>query len=41
LTRTPPAWRLAERMLRGELTSPRGATGVLRLPAKALKALAA
>ncbi|HEX3266953.1 MAG TPA: geranylgeranyl reductase family protein [Gaiellaceae bacterium] len=41
LTRTPPAWRLAERMLRGELSSPRVATGVLRLPAKALKALAA
>jgi geranylgeranyl reductase family protein len=41
LTRTPPAWRLAERILRGELSSPRVATGVLRLPAKALKALAA
>jgi geranylgeranyl reductase family protein len=41
LTRTPPAWRLAERMLRGDLSSPRAATGVLRLPAKALKALAA
>jgi geranylgeranyl reductase family protein len=41
LTRTPPAWRLAERMLRGEISSPRAATGVLRLPVKALKALAA
>jgi geranylgeranyl reductase family protein len=40
LTRTPPAWRLAERMLRGEISSPRAATGVLRLPVKALKALA-
>jgi geranylgeranyl reductase family protein len=36
VARTPPAWRLAEHMLRGE-----NATGVLRLPAKALKALAA
>jgi geranylgeranyl reductase family protein len=36
VARTRPAWRLAERMLRGE-----NATGVLRLPAKALKALAA
>jgi geranylgeranyl reductase family protein len=35
VARTPPAWRLAEHMLRGE-----NATGVLRLPAKALKALA-
>jgi geranylgeranyl reductase family protein len=41
LTRTPPAWRLAERLLRGEISSPRAATGVLRLPVKALKALAA
>jgi geranylgeranyl reductase family protein len=41
LTRTPPAWRLAERMLRGEIASPRAARGVLRLPVKALKALAA
>jgi len=41
LTRTPPAWRLAERMLRGELSSPRAARGVLRLPVKVLKALAA
>ena len=41
LTRTPPAWRLAERMVRGELSSPRAATGVLRLPAKALKVMAA
>jgi geranylgeranyl reductase family protein len=36
VARTRPAWRLAEHMLRGE-----NATGVLRLPAKALKALAA
>jgi geranylgeranyl reductase family protein len=41
LTRTPPAWRLAERMVRGDLSSPRAATGVLRLPAKALKVMAA
>ena len=41
VTRTPPAWRLAERMLRGELSSPRAARGVLRLPVKALKTLAA
>jgi geranylgeranyl reductase family protein len=36
VARTQPAWRLAESMLRGEK-----ATGVLRLPANALKALAA
>jgi geranylgeranyl reductase family protein len=40
LTRTPPAWRLAERMLRGEIPYPRAAKGALRLPVKALKALA-
>ncbi len=41
VTRTPPAWRLAEGMLRGELSYPRAANGVLRLPVKVLKALAA
>jgi geranylgeranyl reductase family protein len=41
VVRTPPAWRLAERMLRGEIPYPRAANGVLRLPVKALKALAA
>jgi geranylgeranyl reductase family protein len=41
LTRTPPAWLLAERLLRGEIPYPRAARGVLRLPVKVLKALAA
>jgi geranylgeranyl reductase family protein len=40
IARTPPAWRLAERLLRDELPDPRRANGTMRVPLQALRALA-
>ena len=40
IARTPPAWRLAERLLRDELPDPRRASGTMRVPLQALRALA-
>ena len=40
IARTPPAWRLAERLLRDELPDPRKARGTMRAPLEALRALA-
>jgi geranylgeranyl reductase family protein len=40
IARTPPAWRLAERLLRDELPDPRRAPGTMRAPLEALRALA-
>jgi flavin-dependent dehydrogenase len=40
IARTPPAWRLAERLLRGELPDPRSVSGTMRVPLNALRALA-
>ena len=40
IARTPPAWRLAERLLRDELPDPRKAPGTMRAPLEALRALA-
>ena len=40
VTRTPPAWRLAERLLRDGLPDPGAVRGTMRVPAKALRALA-
>jgi geranylgeranyl reductase family protein len=40
IARTPPAWRLAERLLREDLPDPRWATGTMRVPLHALRALA-
>src|SRR5438270_327564 len=40
IARTPPAWRLAERLLRDELPNPREVSGTMRVPLQALRALA-
>ena len=40
IARTPPAWRLAERLLRDELPDPRSVQGTMRVPLQALRALA-
>jgi flavin-dependent dehydrogenase len=40
IARTPPAWRLAERLLREDLPDPRRASGTMRVPLHALRALA-
>ena len=40
ITRTPPAWQLAERLLRDELPDPRSVSGTMRVPLNALRALA-
>ena len=40
IARTPPAWRLAERLLRDELPDPRAVRGTMRVPLQALRALA-
>jgi geranylgeranyl reductase family protein len=40
IARTPPAWRLAERLLRDELPDPRSVSGTMRVPLHALRALA-
>ena len=40
IARTPPAWRLAERLLRDELADPRRVRGTMRVPLQALRALA-
>jgi flavin-dependent dehydrogenase len=40
IARMPPAWRLAERLLRDELPDPRKAPGTMRAPLEALRALA-
>jgi geranylgeranyl reductase family protein len=40
IARTPPAWRLAERLLRDELPDPRAVSGTMRVPLQALRALA-
>jgi geranylgeranyl reductase family protein len=40
IARTPPAWRLAERLLRDELPDPRSVSGTMRVPLQALRALA-
>jgi geranylgeranyl reductase family protein len=40
IARMPPAWRLAERLLRDELPDPRKARGTMRAPLEALRALA-
>jgi geranylgeranyl reductase family protein len=40
IARTPPAWRVAERLLRDELPDPRAVTGTMRVPLRALRALA-
>jgi geranylgeranyl reductase family protein len=40
IARTPPAWRLAERLLRDELPDPRRPGGTMRVPLQALRALA-
>jgi geranylgeranyl reductase family protein len=40
IARTPPAWRLAERLLRDELPDPRSVSGTMQVPLKALRALA-
>jgi geranylgeranyl reductase family protein len=39
IARTPPAWRLAERLLRDELPDPRRVSGTMRVPLQALRAL--
>jgi geranylgeranyl reductase family protein len=40
IARTPPAWRLAERLLRDDLPDPRAVRGTMRVPLQALRALA-
>src|SRR5438552_12894482 len=40
IARTPPAWRLAERLLREQLPNPRAVSGTMRVPLQALRALA-
>jgi geranylgeranyl reductase family protein len=40
IARTPPAWRLAERLLRDDLPDPRSVSGTMRVPLNALRALA-
>jgi geranylgeranyl reductase family protein len=40
IARTPPAWRLAERLLRGDLPDQRSVSGTMRVPLHALRALA-
>jgi geranylgeranyl reductase family protein len=40
IARTPPAWRLAERLLRDELPDPRAVRGTMWVPLQALRALA-
>jgi geranylgeranyl reductase family protein len=40
IARTPPAWRLAERLLRDELPDPRAVSGTMQVPLQALRALA-
>jgi geranylgeranyl reductase family protein len=40
IARTPPAWRVAERLLRDELPDPRAVRGTMRVPLQALRALA-
>ena len=40
IARTPPAWRLAERLLRDDLPDPRSVSGTMRVPLHALRALA-
>jgi len=39
IARTPPAWRLAERLLRDELPDPRAVSGTMRVPLQALRVL--
>jgi len=40
IARTPPAWRLAERLLRDELSDAQPVSGTMRVPLNALRALA-